>query len=60
LRRHTSRGDTIGTQQEVDMADKAKPTAKKAAPKASIKDLRVSKKDADKVKGGLIAGPPEL
>jgi hypothetical protein len=39
------------------MATKTKPKAKKAAKPAS---LRVSKRDADKVKGGLMAGPPSL
>jgi hypothetical protein len=42
------------------MATKTKPKAKKAAQKATIKNLRVSKQDADKVKGGAIAGPPSL
>ena len=41
------------------MATKAKATGKKTA-KASTKTLRVTKADADKVKGGALAGPPSL
>jgi hypothetical protein len=37
---------------------KAKPKAKSKA--KSVKSLRISKQDANKVKGGLMAGPPEL
>lgn len=37
---------------------KTKSKSKTAAKPA--KTLRVTKRDADKVKGGLMAGPPEL
>lgn len=42
------------------MATKAKPAKKKTASKVSLQNLRVSKKAADKVKGGVMAGPPSL
>jgi hypothetical protein len=40
------------------MPSKAKST--KSSPKAAPKSLRITKRDADKVKGGLMAGPPSL
>ena len=39
----------------------SKTKAKSKTPAAKpAKTLRVTKQDADKVKGGLMAGPPEL
>ena len=38
---------------------KSKPKSKTSAAKPA-KTLRVTKRDADKVKGGLMAGPPDL
>lgn len=38
---------------------KSKPKKRTSAAKP-VKSLRVSKRDADKVKGGLMAGPPEI
>ena len=39
------------------MATKAKT---KKAPAKPAKNLRISKREADKVKGGLMNGPPSL
>jgi hypothetical protein len=38
---------------------KRKPKAK-TSPAKPVKSLRISKADADKVKGGVMAGPPEI
>ncbi len=42
------------------MSTKSNAKKSKAAPKASLKDLKVKKNGADKVKGGATFGPEAL
>jgi hypothetical protein len=54
------RDGIIAPQRRSVMAtSKSKPKSKTSAAKPA-KTLRVTKQDADKVKGGLMAGPPDL
>jgi len=42
------------------MAARARGKSKKSAGKTSVKDLRVQKKNAHKVKGGMTPGPETI